>query len=69
MAIAVEHEDSAALADWGLGLDSMMEHCAFCGIGTRHWNLPSNNPVCQGCAETHNESELPVHAQVECPET
>ena len=69
MSISVQHEDTAALASWGLGLDRVMERCVFCSTGTRYWHRASNTPVCQGCAETHTECELPVKAPVECAET
>jgi hypothetical protein len=59
MALAVENEDIEALKAWGLGLEKVMERCFFCRSETRLLHRPSNKHVCDGCAEIHNEQELP----------
>jgi hypothetical protein len=55
----VELEDAKELEKWEMGLTRIMEGCVFCGIPTRYWHSASNNPVCQRCADLHDESELP----------
>ena len=59
MSIPVEQEDTAALKAWGMGLDRMSERCVLCGTPTRTWHRASNQPVCGGCAESKNVSDLP----------
>lgn len=62
MAVVVEHEDVEALKKWGSGLWKVMERCTFCRVETRYWHNASNKPVCQSCAETKSESDLPARA-------
>lgn len=58
--IPVELEDTAGLADWGIGLEKVMERCVFCGTGTRYWHTATNNPVCQCCAAIKTVADLPT---------
>jgi hypothetical protein len=64
MSISVQHEDAEALKKWGIGLEEAMERCVFCKNGTPFWHLPTNNPVCENCACTHEESELPARSKL-----
>lgn len=62
MPIVVEHEDVEALKKWGMGLWKVMERCTFCRIETRYWQKGSNKPVCESCAASKAESDLPASA-------
>lgn len=59
MSIPVEHEDTAALKAWGLGLEKLAESCCFCRTPTRTW-FAKHTPVCAPCAELRDESEIPT---------
>ncbi len=59
----IEHEDKEVLKKWGMGLESILEHCHFCRKPTPYWHTNTNNPVCQECAKTHRVSELPDYGQ------
>lgn len=58
MAIPVEHEDTEALKQWGLGLSRTQEHCVFCNKESRYWYIDANACVCQDCAPKHEISEI-----------
>ena len=58
MAIPVEREDVSELAKWGMGLEAIVERCAFCKQPTRYWHMRTNNPVCEACAKKHRVGEL-----------
>lgn len=55
MSIPVVREPAEIAAEFG----SLIESCHFCKRPTRHWHEETNNPVCPGCAERHEASELP----------
>lgn len=57
--IPVQTEDIEELRSWGMGLESMCEHCFFCSVPTRTWHMATNTPVCEGCAQTHEVEALP----------
>lgn len=61
MALSVEHEDVEALKGWGMGLWKVLERCTFCGIETRYWHKASNKPVCECCAPSKSERDIPAH--------
>lgn len=61
MAIPVEHEDTAALKAWGLGLEKMAECCCFCRQSTRTW-FAKHTPVCEPCSQSHEVSDIPAKA-------
>lgn len=68
MPITVVMEDSAELRAWGLGLEHARESCVFCAQPTRHWSLPCNLPVCQGCAQERTADDLAIaQAQMRLP--
>lgn len=58
MPIPVIEEDVNSLKAWGLGLERIRELCRFCAAQTAHWHRPTNQPVCEACAGTHNEGDL-----------
>lgn len=58
MAIEIEQEDADVLKSWGLGLARIVESCHFCRTPTRTWHRASNTPVCAGCAESHERSDI-----------
>ena len=60
MAIPVVKEDVKSLKAWGLGLERIRERCRFCAAETSLWHRATNQPVCEACAATRNETELPV---------
>lgn len=36
-----------------------LEHCCFCGDRTGMWSIAKDVAVCTGCAEKHEEAEVP----------
>ena len=59
MAIPIEHEDKEELAKWGMGLETLLEHCIFCDKPTPYWHAKTNNPVCPKCSKTHKVGDIP----------
>lgn len=44
MVILVVHEDTEALKEWGMGLETLLEHCNFCNAPTPYWHKRTNSP-------------------------
>lgn len=59
--IPITHENVETLKKWGMGLERVLEHCAFCSTPTRYWHLPTNKVVCESCALIHTVAELRAH--------
>jgi hypothetical protein len=55
MAIEVTHDGEPA---WWV-----REHCAFCRRPTNYWFMPKDVAVCQPCATTHDEADVPTKAE------
>lgn len=58
MSIEVQHEDTEALAAWGLGLEQSQERCFFCKVPTRYWYMQKNEPCCQSCAALKDATDF-----------
>ncbi len=60
MSIPLVHEDDSNMElVEAFHAENLLERCFFCKKETRFWHHATNNPVCPGCASSHNVNELP----------